>query len=569
MNADQIDLALADPSNSPNSLINHPDAARLITGLRDTGYDFYTASADIIDNSIAANATNINIDVLLFEDGRKVVYFGDNGDGMTTTQLWEAMRYGAPKRPSAKSLGKFGLGLKTASSACCKKFAVISRPNASSDFAKLAWDLDHVEDINNWEMLREPVTEEEIEKFEELCGSSGTMVVWSKCDKILGKVYTQPGGTHEQNALKARKNKLREHLAKVFHKYLDADNTDYTTVTIQLDGDDVLPWNPFYPQRSEQVLSLKETVMEIESEDGTVACATLNAWILPHSKDMTDEENKAYAKISNRSQGFYIYREGRMIFSEGWLGIFRSDDPHFSLLRAEFSFNHDLDHAFQVDVKKSRIIFDPALEDELKKRLTGARNEADRRYRRKEKAITSGTNLDHGSANKSIDKAKLRTKKPSITEADAAKGEATLNNNRGTVKIKTPIQNNVSPDRLYIEEVTDIMDGNLWEPSLRSVGDDNHTTGVRLNKHHDFYSKIYLKSAASGYAIEGIDILLWALATAEFNNNNADLKAIFEDFREEVSSNLKKLLADVPMPDVKELTEAEDFAENDSSQDSE
>jgi hypothetical protein len=564
MDTNQVDLPLPDPTSKPASLVNHPDAARLITGLRDTGYDFYTASADIIDNSIAANAANIRIDVMLLADGRKFVYFGDDGEGMTGKQLWEAMRYGAPKRPSAKSLGKFGLGLKTASSACCKKFAVITRPNASTELAKLAWDLDHVESINKWEMLMEPVTPEEIEKFEELCGPKGTMVVWSKCDKILGKVYDQPGGIHELKALKTRKDKLKDHVAKVFHKYLDPGVTEYPNVTIELDGNEIAPWNPFYPERSEQVLSPKETVMEIESEDGTITTATLKAWILPHSKDMTEEENKKHAKISNRSQGFYIYREGRMIFSEGWLGIFRSDDPHFSLLRAEFCFDHDLDHAFQVDVKKSRIIFDPALEEELKKRLTGARNEADRRYRRKEKAITSGSSLDHGSANKSIDKAKLRTKKPTITEADPVKGEATLNNNRGTVKIKTPVQNNVSPDRLYIEEVTDIMDGNLWEPSLRSVGDNNHITGVRLNKHHDFYSKIYLKAAASGYAIEGIDILLWALATAEFNNNNADLKAIFEDFREEVSSNLKKLLADVPMPDPKDLNESMDLPEDDS-----
>jgi hypothetical protein len=72
-----------------------------------------------------------------------------------------------------------------------------------------------------------------------------------------------------------------------------------------------------------------------------------------------------------------------------------------------------------------------------------------------------------------------------------------------------------------------------------------------------------LKATASRYAIEGIDILLWALATAEFNNNNADLKAIFEDFREEVSSNLKKLLADVPMPDPKEMNETANLPEYD------
>ena len=549
--------SLPDNPETELDLVNRPDAARLIQGLRDTGYDLNTAAADIIDNSIAANATDVNIEVLLYDDGRKVVYFGDNGDGMDATHLWSAMRYGAPKRPSPKSLGKFGLGLKTASSACCRRFTVISKSKDSDGFAKLAWDLDHVAELDEWQMLKEKVTDEEKAKFEELCGETGTLVVWSKCDRLLNKVYDQPGGTQEQRALKNRLEKLRQHIAKVFHKFLDKSVADYANVTIRLDGTDVAHWNPFYPERSEQVLSPTETILNIESEDGTTCKATLRAWILPHSKDMTDEENKAKARISNRSQCFYIYREGRLIFSEGWLGIFRSDDPHYSLIRAEFCFDHDLDHAFQVPVDKSSVTFDPALEEELKNRLSGARNEADRRYRRKESALAIKTNLDHTGSNKSIDKAKARTKKPAVTSADASKGEATLNNNFGTVKIKTPVQNNVSPNNLYIEEVDDIHDGNLWEPSLRSTGDNNHITGVRLNKHHPFYPKVYLKGASSGYTVEGIDFLLWALANAEFNNSNDELKPIFADLREEVSSNLKKLLESTPMPDAKELSEAE------------
>jgi hypothetical protein len=550
----------------PDDLENPPDAERLIHGLRDTGYDLYTAAADIIDNSIAAGATEVNIEVLLHEDGRKVVYFGDDGCGMNAAQLRDAMRYGAPKRASAKSLGKFGLGLKTASSACCKKFTVISRSADSPELAKLAWDLDLIKE--SWKMLREQITGEEKEKFEDLCGETGTLVVWAKCDRILNKDYENPGGIQEQRALKSRKEKLREHIAKVFHKYLDRSETDYPNITIRMDGEDISHWNPFYPKRSEQVLAPHETVLKIESEDGTLTTATLRAWILPHSKDMTDEENKAHARISNRSQGFYIYREGRLIYSEGWLGIFRSDDPHYSLIRTEFCFDYDLDHAFQVDVKKSRIIFDPALEEELKLRLTPARNEADSRYRRKENAIVTGSKLDHTSSNKSIDKAKARTKKPAITSADASKGEATLSNNRGTVKIKTPVQNHVSPNNLYIEEVDDIHDGNLWEPSLRSTSENNHITGVRLNKHHPFYPKVYLKAAASGYTVEGIDFLLWALANAEYNNSNEELKPIFADLREEISLNLKRLLESTPMPDAQELAEAEDQASGDDCGDS-
>ena len=155
-------------------LTNLPDPSRLIYGLRDTGYDFYTAAADIIDNSIAAGATEINIQVDLEQDGRKFVYFGDNGCGLDAEGIFEAMRYGAPKRQNLKSLGKFGLGLKTASSSICLHFAVISRKEPSARLSKLAWDLEHVEAENRWEMLQNPVTPVEEHYFRELCGETGT-----------------------------------------------------------------------------------------------------------------------------------------------------------------------------------------------------------------------------------------------------------------------------------------------------------------------------------------------------------------------------------------------------------
>ena len=551
---------------SPKIIENPPDAGRLSQGLRDTGYDLYTAAADIIDNSIAAGASDVNIEILLYEDGRKFAYFGDNGCGMNQDQLFNAMRYGAPKRPSPKSLGKFGLGLKTASSACCKKFTVITRSTKTSKLSKLAWDLDLIK--TTWGMLQEEVTEEDINKFEELCGETGTLVIWSKCDRILNKDYPEPGGIQEQKALKERKNKLQEHIAMVFHKYLDTSETDFSNVTIRMDGEAINFWNPFYPQRSEQVLSQTESTVNIECEDGSICTAELRAWILPHKSDMTEHEWKHIAKIKNANQGFYIYREGRLIYSGGWLGVFGPNEVHKSLIRVEFCFNFDLDHAFQVDVKKSRIIFDPALEEELRDRLGPARTEADNRSRRNEKAAALIVNLDHSSSNKSIEKAKARTKKPSISSADAQSKSAILTNNLGTVKIKTPVQNHVSPNKLYIQEVDDIHDGNLWEPTLRSTSEINHITGVRLNKHHPFYPKVYLKAASSGYTVEGIDFLLWALATAEYNNSNEELRPIFSDLREEVSLNLKRLLESTPMPDAKELAEASEQTESESYGDS-
>lgn len=532
-------------SNKSN-MYNEPDPSRLIHGLRDTGYDFYTAAADIIDNSIAANASNININIELTSDGRKFVYFGDDGDGMDAEGLHNAMRYGAEIRENLASLGKFGLGLKTASSSVCLKYALISRNNASSPLLKLTWDLEHVTDVNAWEMLDESISEDEREVFEELCGDSGTLVVWSRCDRLLSKAYNEPGGTKEQNAIRTRSTKLIQHCALIFHKYLNPEEKEYRTVNISVNGKKVEHWNPFYPEKSEQVLHEKQTVLPIQCEDGSIHNATVKAWILPHRKDMTQEENKTYAKISNHGQGFYIHREGRVIHYGGYLGLWRSDDPHWSLLRVEFDFSHQLDEAFRVDVKKSRILLDPALEDALKELLGPALKEAERRYRRKQ-AVTVSNGTAHGDSNKTISETKNMSK-VTAESVDITTGTAVVSNNKGSgIKILTPIESNVNPSTLFVSPVDGIPSGALWEPCLNSETDTNHSTGVHLNKQHDFYIKVY-SQATSGISIEGLDLLIWALSAAEHKNTDQELANMWEDIRDEVSSNLKKLLRSIDMP---------------------
>jgi len=244
-----------------------------------------------------------------------------------------------------------------------------------------------------------------------------------------------------------------------------------------------------------------------------------------------------------------------LIHHGGWLGVFRSDDPHYSLLRVEFDFGYKLDDAFKVDVKKSRILLDPALEDALKERLSTVYREADQRYRRKNKQLSADLDVDHSGANNSIAGARL-TKKPSVQSADPATQQAVVSNNRGAgIRIHVPIQGNVNPNSVYVDAVSDITSGRLWEPALRSASNSGFSTGVRLNKHHDFYQKIYLKAAALGYAVEGMDLLLWAFSAAEQNNSDDELQPIFEDIRQEISGNLEKLLRDTPLPTETELDE--------------
>ncbi|MDP2738625.1 MAG: ATP-binding protein [Pseudorhodobacter sp.] len=539
------------------SLINDPNASRLIYGLRDTGYNVKTAAADIIDNSIAAGADNVNIDIQLMHDGRKVVYFGDDGHGMDQEDVHKAMRYGADRRPDAKSLGKFGLGLKTASSSVCKRYSVISRKSEDQPLAKLTWDLEHVEQRNAWEMLAEPITPDQEEIFDELCGPTGTLVIWENCDRLLSKEYTP--GTKEQAAVKRMSETLSRHISLVFHRFLDVDDARERNVAIRINTVPVAPWNPFYPQRSDQVLANSKQSLEVELPDGSEAIAGMKAWILPHRSDMTKEEEAEFARISNKAQGFYVYREGRLIQDGGWMDVFGPNEPHTSLLRIEFDFGYELDEAFRIDVKKSRILFHPDLEEGLRKILKPIYREADARYRRQNRDNANrNKGVDHGSANKNI-AGTPNTAKPQVMAADFKTQTAEVSNNRGVkIRIKAPVQNDVSPDTIHVEAVTSITNGHLWEPAYRSAGSDDYVPGVLLNKHHDFYQKIYQRAAANGYAVEGMDLLLYAFAMAEQNNTDPELEPVFEDIREEISSNLRKLLRNMPDPEPSELIDGDD-----------
>jgi hypothetical protein len=545
-----------DLSHTPD-LINEPDPSRLIYGLRDTGYNVRTAAADIIDNSIAANARSIGIEIVLRADGRKLVYFADDGDGMDEKGVHGAMRYGALERENQESLGKFGLGLKTASSSVCLKFTIISRKTKNQPLAKLAWDLEHVAKLRRWEMLKEPVTAEERDMFEAQCGAHGTLVIWEKCDRILSKDY-EAGSTKEQNAIKRLGDTLSKHLSLVYHRFLDVSDERERNIEIFINGEAVTPWNPFYPARSEQVLAEKKQKLVVEMPDGSEQIAGIRAWILPHRSDMSKSEEQLYARISNRAQGFYVYREGRLIQDGSWMDVFGAPEPHTSLLRIEFDFGHELDDAFRIDVKKSRILFHPDLEDGLKELLAPIYREAGRRYRRQNRDKQNTKQIDHSSANKNIADT-TNAEKPHVTSVDSASQSAVVSNNLGaTIKLKLPVQSNVSPDTVHIDEVDNITSGELWQPAIRSAGEAGHVPAVLLNKHHDFYQKIYKRAAANGFAVEGMDLLLWAFSVAEQNNTNAEMEPIFEDIRSEISSNLRKLLRNVPDPEPDELEAADE-----------
>jgi signal transduction histidine kinase len=74
----------------------HPSASRLIGSLRDIGYDFNTAVADLVDNSVAAGATHVQIDLRYRGTGSSVT-ISDDGHGMTESAINEALRFGSQR----------------------------------------------------------------------------------------------------------------------------------------------------------------------------------------------------------------------------------------------------------------------------------------------------------------------------------------------------------------------------------------------------------------------------------------------------------------------------------------
>jgi hypothetical protein len=230
----------------------------------------------------------------------------------------------------------------------------------------------------------------------------------------------------------------------------------------------------------------------------------------------------------------------------------RGKEPHSSLARVEFCFGYKLDDAFKVDVKKSSVRFDPGLEDGLEELISPCLRESNLRYRRRQAVAVSG-GVDHSSSNKSVSDTP-NTNKATVSSVDGENDLAVVSNNLGpSVSISTQIHDNVDASQLYVKAVDSLPNGSLWAPCLNSKSSVNYSTGLKLNKEHDFYAKVYSR-AASGNSVEGMDLLLWALCAAEQNNTKDELSEMWEDIREEVSSNLRKLLRPQTVPTDAELS---------------
>lgn len=351
----------------------------MVRSLRDMGYEFAAAVADLVDNSIEAKASTVRVTVE-WEGASSYVLIADNGEGMRAEQLQEALRFGSERDYEDADLGKFGLGLKTASLSQCLRVTVATRWNPNrADILAYCWDVNHIEATNRWEVLNVKTTDLPAQAQLHLKETPGTVVIWEQLDRLIG--YMNPDGEPARKQLLAMARELEEHAAMVFHRFLSGEVRG-KRLAIYVNDNKVEPWDPF-ARKEGRTERLESRAFRLEGEKGK-SDVVVEPYVLPSQAMFSspDAFNRASGpKKWNAQQGFYIYRADRLIQSGGWSGI-RATDEHRKLSRIAVSFNPKLDNEFKINVPKMRVLLPAAIRDDIDKFTKPAVKLAEEVYRK-------------------------------------------------------------------------------------------------------------------------------------------------------------------------------------------
>lgn len=312
-----------------------PVPSILIESLRDIGYSFNTAVADIVDNSISADSTTV--DILIPPDQSPAVTIVDNGSGLTRSELLEAMRLGStdPRKERARNdLGRFGLGMKTASFSQCRRLTVISKTQGKMH--GFVWDLDEVVEHNSWLV-------EEVDGFNGIQGidllhDSGTLVLWEKLDRLTGNLG---GGTPNIDRII---DEAADHLSLVFHRYL-AGETGTKRICIKINNRALEALDPFNSRNS---------ATQVTPEEVPLIGVRMRAYTLPNRDCYTSQNEYDHYSLGDylKNQGIYLYRAKRLILYGTWLGLAKKSAVT-QLCRVRIDIDNGQDELWKIDVKKA------------------------------------------------------------------------------------------------------------------------------------------------------------------------------------------------------------------------
>lgn len=325
---------------------NKPTADILMISMRSMGYSFEAAIADIVDNSISAKANKIEIKFPV-EPSDNYIAICDNGIGMNADELFDAMKYGSQMKGSerdASDLGRFGLGLKAASLSQCRRLTVISKQN--HEIASLCWDLDIIESQyeKDWTIIEYGVDEIKNIPFSGYLEvmEQGTIVLWENFDLIekeSGSVYHELSKNAEITA---------NYLSLIFHRFL---NRDQNNISIYINSFKLSGLDPFL-EKHKKTNPRREIKLPINDSKGIERYVRVQPFVLPFQKDLAKEDIRLIGGIEDyrTKQGFYIYRNDRLIIWGTWFG--RPKNELTKHARVKVDIPNTLDDIWGIDIKK-------------------------------------------------------------------------------------------------------------------------------------------------------------------------------------------------------------------------
>lgn len=360
-------------STRPIFEIVEPRAASLVESLRAFGYDLGSAVADLVDNSISAGAHNVWID---FDwDGQEsTIAVTDDGRGMSECTLRNAMRLGSKHPGEARDnrdLGRFGLGLKTASFSQSRCVTVLTKDLTGIPVLR-RWDLDHLAVTDAWQVLLE-ARQGAQPKFSRLKGlNTGTCVLWQVMDRFPG--VCKDMSDKNRDIFISQCEEVERHLALIFHRMLQQT----PRLRFFVNDHAVEPRDPFFVNEATQILQ------EHRLRDSAGGEILIEPFVMPHESKLPDREAKTWAGDSRdwvARQGFYIYRQDRLLVAGSWLG-FRGwrKDEHHKLARIRISLGNSSDEEWQIDVTKRKATPPAILREPLRKIGERTRERAKRVY---------------------------------------------------------------------------------------------------------------------------------------------------------------------------------------------
>ncbi len=339
--------------------------------MRDIGYSLETAIADLVDNSISAGALKIDI-YCIPDDEPPTLAIIDNGRGMDKDEIIHAMRHGGADRNQKRSshdLGKFGLGLKTASLSQCRRLTVASRKNGQLSAAE--WNLDVVEHSDEW--IISLLDEEEIQGLPlfECLPDQGTLVLWRNLDRLFGNSE----GQKRQRVVNKKLAAVTQHLALVFHRFMEGSVPWCSPLKISVNGHRIEAFDPFCRDHTAtQCLPLEHISFRPHE-------IQLQGYILPHHSKLSVQKYDLYKDYSSffENQGIYVYRNCRLVAWGGWFRLM-SKNKAAQLARVRIDFPSSLDHWWTIDIKKSRVQPPQAVRDRLGQILDKITNRSKKVY---------------------------------------------------------------------------------------------------------------------------------------------------------------------------------------------